>query len=193
MLVAITGGIGCGKSLVSQLLNIMGYTVYDCDSNAKRLMLTDPELRRGLIGLFGKETYLADGSLNKKHLSSSIFGNSDALDSMNSLIHPAVARDLLNIYKDSKEILFYESAILYESGFDKLAIPDFVISVSSPLELRISRVMTRDHTSRDLVLNRIESQFQQEYKDNRADFIIHNDDSNSVIRQTEECIMKLKV
>ena len=189
MLIAITGGIGCGKSVVSRLLEVMGYTVYDCDSNAKSLMHTDLQLRESLIGLFGQETYNNDGTLNKPHLSSAIFGNPEALQAMNSLIHPAVARDLLAKYKARPDnMFFYESAILFESQFNKLAIPDFVISVSAPLELRIERTMARDISPRQHILNRIGSQMPQEEKDLLADFVIYNDSKQSVIIQTDKIV-----
>lgn len=189
MLIAITGGIGCGKSVVSRLLEVMGYTVYDCDSNAKSLMLTDLQLRESLIRLFGKETYNRDGSLNKPHLSSAIFGNPEALQAMNSLIHPAVARDLLAKYRThSDNLFFYESAILFESQFNKLAVPDFVISVSAPLELRIERTMARDKSTRQQILDRIGSQMSQEEKDQLADFVIYNDSKQSVIMQTDKIL-----
>lgn len=194
MLVAITGGIGCGKSVVCQLLTTMGYQVYDCDSNAKSLMLTDAELRNGLISLFGQETYLADGSLNKPHLSSSIFGNAAALEQMNKLTHPAVARDLLKRYSesDSNQIFFYESAILFESHFNQLAVPNHIISVSAPLETRIERVMKRDNASRQRILERIGSQMSQEEKDQLADYVIYNDDSRSIISQIDNLLTTLK-
>lgn len=189
MLISITGGIGCGKSVVSRLLEVMGYTVYDCDSNAKSLMLTDLQLRESLIRLFGQETYNSDGSLNKPHLSSAIFGNPEALQTMNSLIHPAVARDLLAKYKSHPDnLFFYESAILFESQFNKLAVPDFVISVSAPFELRIERTMARDKTSRQQILNRIGSQMPQEDKDQLADFVIYNDSKQSVLMQTDKIL-----
>lgn len=192
MLIAITGGIGCGKSVVSRLLEVMGYTVYDCDSNAKSLMHTDLQLRESLIGLFGQETYNNDGTLNKPHLSSAIFGNPEALRVMNSLIHPAVARDLLAKYRaHSDNLFFYESAILFESQFNKLAVPDFVISVSAPLELRIERTMARDKSTRQQILDRIGSQMSQEEKDQLADYVICNDSKQSVIMQTDKIITNI--
>lgn len=187
MLVAITGGIGCGKSLVSQLLKAMGYAVYDCDANAKTLMSTDAELKQGLVSLFGTETYLADGTLNKPHLATSIFGNADALQKMNALVHPAVARDLMRCCTaDRRGIYFFESAILFESHFDRLIKPDFTISVSSPLKLRISRAAARDHASREQIINRINNQMAQEEKDRHADFVIINDEEHSIIAQTDQ-------
>ena len=192
MLIAITGGIGSGKSIVSQALRIMGYTVYDCDSRAKWVMTHDPILREQLIALFGQETYLADGSLNKPHLSAAIFGNAEALAKMNACVHPAVARDLMTEYQnegqDERKPFFFESAILFESRFNTLAIPDQVWTVSAPLELRISRAMLRDHTTRDQILSRINSQMPQEEKERLADHVIWNDKAHSVLEQISALI-----
>lgn len=199
-LIAITGGIGCGKSVVSQVLRIMGYEVYDCDSRAKWVMTHDDLLRQQLIGLFGEATYLPDGSLNKPHLSAAIFGDNEALTKMNACVHPAVNRDLRKQYEDYNRItnyelqitrrpFFFESAILFESGFDKLSIPDEVWTVSAPLELRISRAMQRDHATREQILNRIGSQMSQEEKEIRANHVIWNDPEHSVIEQINSTLL----
>lgn len=223
MLAAITGGIGSGKSVVSQLLRVMGFSVYDCDARAKWVMTHDPELRQQLIELFGPQTYVeVEGSetlpiLNKPYLSSQIFGNPDALARMNACVHPAVARDLQRQYTDylsnpsnlsnpstisipsnlsnpsnisnpsnpshPTPLFFFESAILFESGFDRLSHPDLVWTVSAPLELRIARASMRDHATREQILNRIQSQLAQEEKEKRSDAVIYNDPEHSVIEQ----------
>lgn len=189
MLIAITGGIGSGKSLVCRLLKAMGFTVYDCDANAKKLMLSDATLKNGLINLFGEEVYFPNGALNKEHLSKSIFGNSEILHKMNSLIHPAVAHDLLEAYNsDNNKLFFYESAILFESHFNIMAKPDFVISVSAPIELRISRASKRDNTSRGKIIDRINCQISQEEKDAMSDYVILNDEKHSIITQIEKIL-----
>ena len=138
-LIAITGGIGSGKSVVSQLLRVMGYTVYDCDERAKWVMTHDAQLRSALSALFGPSTYLPTGSgnfeLNKSYLSARIFSDNQALAQMNACVHPAVWRDMQTfLMAEPKEYFFFESAILFESGFDRLAHPDVVWTVSAPLE-----------------------------------------------------------
>lgn len=192
-LIAITGGIGSGKSVVSQLLRIMGYTVYDCDERAKWVMTHDEQLRSELCQLFGSDTYLhsTDGTwqLNKPYLSDIIFASPEALNKMNSCVHPAVWRDIqTQLMAETKELFFFESAILYESGFDRLSSPDEVWSVSAPLELRIHRAMQRDNASREKILSRIASQMPQDEKDRRADHTIINDDSISLIKQVRELL-----
>ena len=194
-LIAITGGIGSGKSVVSQLLRVMGYTVYDCDERAKWVMTHDAQLRSALSALFGPSTYLPTGSgnfeLNKSYLSARIFSDNQALAQMNACVHPAVWRDMQTfLMAEPKEYFFFESAILFESGFDQLAHPDVVWTVSAPLELRIARSMQRDNTSREKILSRIASQMSQDEKERRADQTILNDDKHSLILQVNSCLKK---
>lgn len=194
-LIAITGGIGSGKSVVAQLLRVMGHTVYDCDERAKWVMTHDAQLRSQLTALFGPDTYLptATGNpeLNKPYLSARIFSNSDALTQMNACVHPAVWRDMQTfLMAEPKEYFFFESAILFESGFDRLARPDAVWTVSAPLELRIARSMQRDNTTREKILSRIASQMPQDEKERRADQTILNDDKHSLILQVNSCLEK---
>ena len=220
MLVIITGGIGSGKSMVSQLLKVMGYTVYDCDSRAKELMLTDATLKGQLTELLGPETYAADGRLNRPYVASRIFGNQELLGQMNALVHPAVAADIRRRQLDfsktlrqglskgldktlrqglgkgldktlrqglgqgfSKTPFFVETAIYFDSGFDKYAQADRVWCVAAPLELRIQRAMHRDGTDRQRIEARILSQMPQEEKIKKSDAVIWNDDTHSIIEQ----------
>lgn len=198
MLIAITGGIGCGKSVISTLLCVMGYPVYDCDKGAKWVMENDPQLRDELIALFGEETYLADGHLNKPYLASRIFNDAEALKAMNACVHPAVNRDLQRAYLKTSQLqdhtisrpFFFESAILFESGFDKIANPDKVWTVTAPLELRIERAKMRDNASREQIVARINSQMSQEEKEKRADDIIINASPYSVIDQVNAILSR---
>lgn len=211
-IIAITGGIGSGKSVVSKLLRVMGYQVYDCDERARWVMTHDALLRQQLVALFGPDTYCTTTGgddaptttddaerwvLNKPYLSAQIFGNAEALAQMNACVHPAVARDLMCHYEAMRGTVegtaarpfFFESAILFESGFDRLVPPTRVWMVSAPLELRIERAMARDHASRERVLERIGAQMPQEEKEGRADHIIYNDDAHSLIAQVNHLLL----
>ncbi|MBR5717023.1 MAG: dephospho-CoA kinase [Bacteroidales bacterium] len=192
-LIAITGGIGSGKSVVSQLLRTMGFTVYDCDERAKWVMTHDEQLRNELCTLFGPDTYLPSSNgtweLNKHYLSDIIFSSTDALTKMNACVHPAVWRDMQHqLRAETRERFFFESAILFESGFDQLSHPDEVWTVSAPLELRLRRAMRRDNAPREKVLSRIASQLPQEEKERLADHTIVNDDVHSLIVQVHELL-----
>lgn len=165
-IIAITGGIGSGKSVVSQVLRVAGFAVYDCDDSAKWLMNHSPIIKQNLIDKFGKSVYNPDGSLNRTALSAIIFNNKDSLLYVNSLVHPAVRNDIMQwLDEQSGNCKFIETAILKEGGLDEMV--DKVWNVVAPLEVRIERVMRRNNASREQVLERIANQntsFQSETK-----------------------------
>lgn len=156
-LIAITGGIGSGKSMVARILSNMGHDVYDCDHRAKLLMTTSPVIRQQLTEHFGKYIYNHDGSINKTLLSSIIFNDPKALTAVNGIVHPVVKDDLINWHNTRPGCQnFVETAILVEAGMHTMV--DEVWNVSAPLETRIARVISRNATTRDKVLERISSQ-----------------------------------
>ena len=183
-LIAITGGIGSGKSVVAHVLQVMGYGVYDCDSRAKGLMTTDEEVKRQLVETFGSDVYQSDGSINREHLSSVAFGNADALSALNAIVHPATARDLQRWAgvqcAHGAPIAFVETALLRTSGLDRVV--NQVWHVTAPDEVRISRVMARNGFSREQVEARIAS---QRIEDSVAtgERIIINDDAHAALPQ----------
>lgn len=174
--IGITGGIGSGKSMVSRLLRAMEIPVYDSDSEAKRLLVSDASVRDGLIHLVGPEIYASDGSLCKKEFASWLFGSVEHAEKANALIHPAVKRDFRRWAEGMAaagcELCAIESAILYEAGFQDVA--DKVVAVSAPLEVRIARTMQRDGASREEVLHRIQCQMDEAQKIKMADFVVEN-------------------
>lgn len=158
-LIAITGGIGAGKSVVSTVLRNAGYSVYDCDSRAKELMNTSTSIRQALTSRLGDDVYNHDG-LNRAHLSRIIFNDSNALDFVNSVVHPAVRDDIASwAKKQDREPAFVETAILKEGGMEHMMSQ--VWNVTAPVEVRIARVIKRNGISRSQVLERINN--QQDY------------------------------
>lgn len=187
----ITGGIGSGKSTVSELFTLLGIPVYIADKESKRLTETSVVIKEQLIALFGEELY-QDGVLNKALLASYIFNDTEKLEKVNKIIHPVVGNDFnkwVELNKTSK-IVAQEAAILFESGFDKLV--DKVIVVYTPLEMRIERTMKRDGVSREKVLERIQNQMSDEKKVELSDFVIVNDGTLSLIEQVLDVIKELK-
>ena len=182
----ITGGIGSGKTVVSEILKIKGIPVYNSDLEAKRLMETSPAIREKLSGHFGENLYEND-TLNKKLLASIIFDCSEKLTFVNSVVHPEVYQDFKE-WKESTNVEWVgmESAILFESGFNQYA--DFCLLVSAPIELRIQRTQKRDRLDREAVLNRIRNQMPEEEKQSLADFTIVNDNRQAVLPQIENLI-----
>lgn len=185
--IGITGGIGSGKSYVSRLLTEhYGIPVYNTDSEAKRLMLSDEGIRRRLTALLGKEVYKSDGTLNKPLLANYLFADSCHAGQINAIVHPQVKADFLK-WADLQtgcEIVALESAILFESGFDNIV--DKVVMVYAPVELRIRRVMLRDSTTEEKIRQRIVAQMDDKAKQDRSDFIIFNDGSRPLNLQLDD-------
>ena len=185
--IGITGGIGSGKSYVSRLLTEhYGIPVYNTDSEAKRLMLSDEGIRRRLTALLGKEVYKSDGTLNKPLLANYLFADSCHAGQINAIVHPQVKADFLK-WADLQtgcEIVALESAILFESGFDNIV--DRVVMVYAPVELRIRRVMLRDSTTEEKIRQRIVAQMDDKAKQDRSDFIIFNDGSRPLNLQLDD-------
>ena len=179
-LIAITGGIGCGKSIVSLILKEMGYEVYDCDWKAKYLMDNSPTIKDCLKSTFGNDIII-DGTINRVKLANIVFNNKEKLVKLNNIVHSSVKEDLISwkLENSQKKLLFVETAILYQSGLD--SIVDEVWEVNAPLEIRIERVMKRNNISRQNVLSRIESQKYEILT--QADYIITNDDKVAILPQ----------
>lgn len=190
-LIAITGGIGCGKSVVAHMVKIMGYEVYDCDSRAKALMINDPEVKKQLTMAFGEQTYLDDGTLNRQHLSDLAFADSNALACINGIVHPATARDLQR-WADSQahqgaKLAFVETALLRTAGLDRVV--DSVWHVTAPTDIRIRRVMTRSGLTAQQVKDRIAAQVAE---DNLAsgEHTIINDNTTALLPQVLQLLIQ---
>jgi dephospho-CoA kinase len=93
-IVGITGGIGSGKSTVCRIFENLGLPVYYADDRGKILLTADNQLKTEVIDFFGKESYLSSGELNRTYLADRVFKLDSELQKLNSLVHPAVARDL---------------------------------------------------------------------------------------------------
>lgn len=190
-LIAITGGIGSGKSIVAHLVQVMGYQVYDCDSRAKALMTSNEEVRSLLTKAFGRETYLDDGSLNRQHLSAMAFGNAETLARLNAIVHPATARDMMQwaetLASKGADVAFIETALLRTAGLDKLV--DEVWHVTAPTDIRIKRVMARNGLTAQQVRDRIASQTIEE-EAAPDEKVIVNDDISAVLPQVIHLLNK---
>lgn len=188
----ITGGIGSGKSFFSKSLCERGIPVFDSDSEAKKLMLTDNDIITSLKTLLGDDVYI-NGEINKPLLASYIFASGENASRVNSIVHPCVKKAFLGwadeCFSAGYHIAAIESAILFESGFDDIV--DRVVMVHAPLETRIARVMERDKTTRDKVIGRINSQMDDSDKLSKADFIIENDGTASIDSQIDKLISDL--
>ncbi|MBM6882733.1 dephospho-CoA kinase [Bacteroides caecigallinarum] len=174
--IGVTGGIGSGKSFLSSMLKERGIPVFDSDTEAKKLMLTDVFIISSLKSLLGEDVYTG-GKLNKPLLASYIFSSADNAAKINSIVHPRVKKAFLSWaderFSGGDRVVAIESAILFESGFSDVV--DKIVTVVAPIDVRVSRVMSRDSTTRDKVMERINSQMGDDEKISKSDFIIEND------------------
>ena len=170
--IGVTGGIGSGKSTVCELLRDRGVAVYDSDSRAKQLMAESEALREQLIAAFGAECYNAEG-LNRTFLASKVFGNEEALQQLNSIVHPAVRTDFQTWAEQQQSpYVVLESAILFEAGFETEV--DATLVVMAPMPMRLERTMARDGVDKESVMRRMEHQLSDDELHRRASRTIVN-------------------
>lgn len=187
MKVAITGGIGSGKSYVCRELERRGISVYDCDAAAKRLMRHDDQLQADLRALVGEEVYV-DGILQKPVLAKYLLASERHKQAVNDVVHPAVARDF-----EQSEYDWLESAILFDSGFIHRTHFDYVVCVAAPAEVRLQRVMQRDHISREKAQEWLDAQLPQAEVVARSQFEIINDGVADLTIQIERLLQELEI
>jgi dephospho-CoA kinase len=182
---AITGGIGSGKSYVVRLMEAFGFPAYIADIRAKGLYKSDNNLMNTLVNLLGPEI-VVNGELQKEVMASKIFGDKWILREVNKIVHPLVMKDFLT-WRESKKsegfnTILFESAIFFETPeFHDIA--DKVVVVVAPESVRISRVMKRDSISEELVKERIAKQWSDEDRIKMADFIIFADGKRAIMPQ----------
>lgn len=187
MKIAITGGIGSGKSFVCRELERYGIQVYDCDAAAKRLMREDETLRKELISLVGENVYQGD-VLQKPILAQYLLRSEENKQAVNDIVHPAVARDF-----EQSGMVWLESAILFDSGFVHRTHFDKIVCVTAPLEVRVARIMQRDGISQEKTLDWIHAQLPQDEVVLRSDYEIKNDGVQALVPQIEKIIKTLNI
>jgi dephospho-CoA kinase len=190
--VGITGGIGSGKTHICKLLELMNFSVFYSDAEAKKIQNTNAYVRSKLTELYGEEAYTEEG-LNRKFIAEIIFNNPDAKKQLEEIIHPKVAEAFATWCEEKagtdEKIVFIESAILYESGFDKMV--DKVIVVYADEDVRIERSMRRDGADRTAIEERIKNQGSDKEKCNKADFVLHNNPNDYINKQLLNIVKEL--
>lgn len=177
----ITGGIGSGKTTVCQVFETLGIPVFYADVEVRHLVNTEPSVIAEIQSLFGADIY-RDGLLDRRQVASIVFADKYKLEQLNAITHPAaIAAAKRWMEQQTTPYALKEAALFFETGSHKNM--DVMIGVYAPLEVRISRVMTREHISRQEVLDRIGKQMNEEEKMKQCDFVITNDEQNAIIPQ----------
>ncbi len=180
--VGITGGIGTGKTTVCKIFELLNIPIFYADDSAKLLMITNPTLIKGIKETFGDDAYLPTGALNRRYIADLVFNNSKNIEKLNNLVHPQVfkAFDDWSIKQQSPYVL-KEAALLFESKSYKKN--DLNVLVSSPIDLRISRLIKRDSTTKEKILERMSNQLAENEKQKLANYMINNNEQDFLIPQ----------
>ncbi|MBO7572811.1 MAG: dephospho-CoA kinase [Bacteroidales bacterium] len=187
--IGITGIIGSGKSMLSQVFRSMDIPVYDADTQAKLLMNTNLQIKESLVRCFGKKTY-ANGTINKDYLREIVFGNEENRKTVNSIVHPAVKQDFIEWRNaQNSNIVAIESAIIFEAKLEDIL--DKILFVEAPEEILVKRICLRDKVSEETALQKIRMQRKNSGRE-KCNAIFINDRNHSLIEQTETFINNLK-
>ena len=173
------------------MMNVLGVPVYDCDSNAKRLMTEDAFIISELKRMFGEECYDDDGTLNRRYVASRIFTDKGNINRVNALVHPVVKRDFEEwATRLNSNVVAVETAILYESGMVESV--DKVLVVWAEKETAIERTMERSGMNRVQVENRMNNQMGVDELLLMSDYSLYNDGDEPLLPQVIGIIEELK-
>ena len=189
MVVGLTGGIGSGKSTIAKAFAALGIAVFNSDEQAKVLIATDAQVKERIIAAFGEEAY-QNGEYNRAYIAQIVFNNPEKLAILNGIVHPALAKYFKQWAK--KQISPYvlkEAAILFESGSYKDC--NYIITVTAPEQVRIARVMARDHCTEAQVRARIAQQWSDAQRIALSNVVIENIDLESAKEQVKRIHLQL--
>jgi len=189
--IAITGGIGSGKSSVSKIVEALGFPVIKADDLAKELMLKDELVKKKIIKIFGKESFTEKG-INTKYLAENVFSNKEKVGKINSIIHPPTIKKIEEISKklfEKHNLVFVESALVFEAKIQKLF--DYVILIYADEEIRISRKMENDGMKKIDIEKRMSFQIPDEKKTDRAHFVIDNNSTKEELESRTKFVIEL--
>lgn len=180
--IGITGGIGSGKSTVATIFRVLGIQVFNADTEARWLMQHEPQLKNELIQAFGNKSFDQTGQLDRKYIAAQVFGNHDRLQTLNSLVHPAVQHHFEQwARRQDSMYVMKEAALLFESGSDTAL--DGIIAVSAPEHERLKRAMERDGADEEAIKRRMKGQWPQNKIVALANWVIENDGQTMLIPQ----------
>lgn len=191
MVVGLTGGIGSGKSTIAKAFAALGIAVFNSDEQAKALIATDAQVKERIIAAFGEEAY-HNGEYNRAYIAQIVFNNSEKLAILNGIVHPALAKYFKRWAKEqTSPYVLKEAAILFESGSYKDC--DYIITVTAPEEVRIARVMARDHCTEAQVRARMAQQWSDAQRIALSNAVIENIDLEKVKKEVKRINNELRV
>ncbi|HEX2961190.1 MAG TPA: dephospho-CoA kinase [Ignavibacteriales bacterium] len=191
LVVAVTGGIGSGKSEFCGFLSEKGYPVINADKKAKDILLKDESVRKKIISAFGKNAYDSAG-VNTAYLAEKVFSNPEGVNKINSIVHPAVIKEIDGEVKElskKSKYVFVEAALIYEAAMEDMF--DYVVLVTAPAETRIKRVIQKGKMTEEAIRKRMENQIPDEEKKEWADFSFENNSGLDELKKKADFLITL--
>jgi len=179
MIIGITGGTGCGKTTLLELLRQQGALILDCDAIYHRLLREDPSLLAAIAVRFPGT--VENGTLQRKKLGAIVFGDPAALEELNRITHGAVKAEVLRLLEANPGLAAIDAIGLFESRLNELC--KLTVAITAPTEARVRRLMARDGISRDYALARIAAQPAPEEFAARCDYVLENNGTKADFRQ----------
>lgn len=180
--VAVTGGIGAGKSAFCGFIEEAGYTVVKVDDISKDILASDTGVKKEIIRAFGEKSFKGN-SPDKKYLADIVFSNPSNVIKINSILHPKVIKKvetLLNESRMNEPVIFAEAALIYEADMEKMF--DYVVLITADERVRMDRKIKNDKFTEDEFRKRDENQIRDEEKMKRADFTFTNNGTQSELK-----------
>jgi len=186
MIIGITGGTGCGKTTLLDVIRELSGMVLDCDAIYHQLLKTDAAMLSSIEARFPGT--VENGTLQRKKLGAIVFNDKQALLDLNQITHHAVKEEVLRKLEEKPKLAAIDAIGLFESGINELC--QLTVAVTAPIDVRIQRLMARDGISQEYAAARIAAQPSEEAFAQRCDYVLHNDGTKEAFR--EKCLAFLR-
>ena len=170
MIIGITGGTGCGKTTLLNLIAARGGLILDCDAIYHELLISDKAMLEAIENRF--PGVVENGALNRKKLGAIVFADENALLDLNRITHAAVKTEVLRRLEDAPVLAAIDAIGLFEGNLAPLC--DVTVAVTAPEEARVKRLMLRDGISEDYARSRIRAQHREDWFRERCDYVLSN-------------------
>ena len=170
MIIGITGGTGCGKTTLLDVIRQRGGLVLDCDAVYHQLLISDKKMLAAIDARFPGT--VENGSLNRKKLGAIVFADKDALLDLNRITHAAVKAEVQHQLETAPKLAAIDAIALHEGGLADLC--DVTVAVTAPTEDRVRRLMARDNIPEDYARSRIAAQHDEDWFRQRCDYVLEN-------------------
>lgn len=191
LLVGITGGMGAGKSKIAQFFSAAGYTVLSADNFARKITAAGAPALAEVLSIFGPKSILPSGEMDRAYVRQEITRDATLRTKLEAITHPKIQaltiEESKKLFAAGKAIVFYEAPLLFEAKTEKNL--DFVICVIARDDLRVQRIMARDHCSQQAAEKLMRSQMPQEEKAKKSDFVVENNGSEAELQDQAQKIL----